>query len=113
MSPNIHEQVYLASQERLQALQRDPAAGALADVNAVLERGAPDSAVALELLQRLESVPSSRLAQEAQQPTPLGQWCALALHLRQTLLQYGAQCYPTLLHLLVEELVGYSLILLV
>jgi outer membrane PBP1 activator LpoA protein len=84
--PTSEGQRLRSARERLRALQSDPAAGALADVNAVLEQGPTDSAAALEILQRLESVSSSRLALEAQQATPLGQWCALALHMRQTLL---------------------------
>lgn len=71
--------------ERLAFLQSDPAAGVLADVAAALDRGAPDSNGAIEILQRLEAVSSERLALEAMQPTRLGQWCALALNLRQTL----------------------------
>ncbi|MEE4173277.1 MAG: penicillin-binding protein activator [Xanthomonadales bacterium] len=75
-----------AARDRLRILRDDPAAGVLADVNAILERGQPDSAAAIDVLQRLESVDRTRLALEAEQPTPLGQWCALALDLRQTLL---------------------------
>ena len=75
-----------SAEQRLEDLQSDPAAIALADVGAVLEQGTPGSAEAVGILQRLEAVPSARLALEAQQPTALGQWCALALHMRQTLL---------------------------
>lgn len=72
--------------EELDTLRRDPSAGILADVSRVLERGSPDTTTAVELLQRLEAVPANRLAVEAQKPTRLGQWCALALDLRTTLL---------------------------
>ena len=85
--PASERQRLRSAQDRLLALEDDPAGGMLADVSAALERGDPDSAEALGILQQLESVPGSRLALEAQQPTRLGQWCALALHLRQTLLE--------------------------
>ncbi|MEM1412916.1 MAG: penicillin-binding protein activator, partial [Pseudomonadota bacterium] len=74
------------AQQDLQARRQDPYGALLADIGRQLTVEPPDTTEALEVLQRLEAVPAERLAQEARNPTRLGQWCALSLDLRQTLL---------------------------
>lgn len=75
------------ARQRLTALRSDPASLVLAEAAATLEAGEPDTAAAVELLQRLERVPGKRLAREAQRTTRLGPWCAFALDVRDTLVR--------------------------
>jgi len=76
------------ARDALEALRSDPSALLLADVAELLERNDPvDAAMSVEVLQRLETVPGDRLAAEAEKPTRLGQWSALALDVRGTLVR--------------------------
>lgn len=79
---------YRRAEEELARLRSDPGAKALAEVSESLERNPTiDTPGAVEILQRLETVPSSRLAAEAEKATRTGQWAALALDVRETLLR--------------------------
>lgn len=83
--PASERQRLSEARRRLAALRSDPTSLILAEAAATLEAGEPDTAAAVELLQRLERVPGERLSLEAQQPTRLGLWCDFALDVRDTL----------------------------
>ncbi len=74
------------ARQSLQQMQTDPYAALLVDAAGIIENNSPlDSSAALEVLDLLEQVPGTRLQEEARQPTRLGQWAALAIDLRATL----------------------------
>jgi len=74
--------------QALERLRQDPDAALLADIDAMIERLQPvNTAGALEIVTALEALPAARLQAEANLPTRLGQWSALALDLRNTTLR--------------------------
>ncbi len=84
--PRADRQRLASARQLLQQLESDPDAALLADVATLLEENEPlDSSTRLEVLQLLQQVPTARLEQEALQPTRLGQWAALTIDLRATL----------------------------
>jgi len=77
---------YRAAQSSLEALRTDPYAQALSRASSMIsELGAFDGQRGVGILQSLEGVPSSRLAQVAAQANRLGQWAAVTLAVRQAL----------------------------
>lgn len=78
---------YQRARSQMDSLRTDPGAAALAAVAEEVERtGRIDASGAVTVLQRLETVPGYRLAEEARKPTRLGQWAAFAVDVRETLL---------------------------
>ena len=77
---------YRAAQHAFEALRTDPYAQALSRASAMIaELGKFDGQRGVGILQSLEGVPSSRLAQAATQANRLGQWAAVTVAVRQAL----------------------------
>ena len=78
----------MTAQRTLQELSADPAAMTLAQVEETITTLPPgDREAARALVEKLQQLTDQRLRQEADAPSPLGQWAALSLSLRDTLVQ--------------------------
>ena len=76
------------ARRNLQVMKNDPDAALLAETEKLIQELEPvDSTDAMLILRELESVSSERLELESAKPTTMGQWAALTMDLRSTLVE--------------------------